>query len=125
MVHYKAKQGETKQNLHRAVDVLVQPELVVGSTVLLNGEGEDGRVAVAAGVGTVASEGGGVGGAAVGAVDLEGDGLEAVVVADGQVGDLDGGGGGEAGEESGGEDLHFGFGGGVVGFGGERETLLC
>lgn len=108
-----------------AVDVLVQPELVVGGAVLLDGEGVDGRVAVAAGVGAVAGEGGGVGGGAVGALDLEGDGLQALVVADGEVGDLDGGGGGgEAGEESGGgEDLHFG-GLVVVGWFGERETLF-
>lgn len=118
-------QGGRGRNLHVAVDVLVQPELVVGGAVLLDGEGVDGRVAVAAGVGAVAGEGGGVGGGAVGALDLEGDGLQALVVADGEVGDLDGGGGGgEAGEESGGgEDLHFG-GLVVVGWFGERETLF-
>ncbi|EKG21136.1 hypothetical protein MPH_01555 [Macrophomina phaseolina MS6] len=97
------------KNLHRTVNVLVQPELVVGATLLLNGKGVDRRVAVAAGVGAITGQGGWIAGRAVGALDLEGDGLQAVIVTDGEVGDLDGGGGGdgEAGKESGGgEDLH-------------------
>lgn len=94
------------RDLHITVDLLVEPQLVVGGTVLLDGEGE---AVVSAGVGAVVGQGRSVVLAALEAVGLEGDGLKAIVVADGDIGDLDGGGGdGEADEESGGgEELHF------------------